>query len=210
MGCQCDLFRLPKIFQIVEEVSNIRLNVLGDFIDHRIDVALRISNQYVTVHHHKNMAYGGLLHQSLAQPIIIVSQQHRVSFMAFIAKAAEEKGKKGSPQPYRLCINIYGTEDDSGSIGVTLDNAGIYLQHPLFNDLALPYLNPHYLVRPGASHPESTSRQHLSILNRPSLSLSDNDRLKSDILQVMDTSAQGPSEYRQITPSDWLQTPLKP
>ena len=194
--------------QIIEKTPKIKLDVLGDFVDLRIDVALRISGQSVTVCHHDTMAYGGLLHQNLAQPLIEIIKQHHVSFVAFVSKAAEGEDK-AQQYPYRLCINVYGAKDAGTSVGDTLDNAGIYLQHPLSTDLTVPYINPHYLVRPCGSHPSPTSEQQPSAPTRPSLSLSSDERLKSSILKAMDNSAQGPSECSHITPSVWLRTPLK-
>lgn len=163
----------------------------------------------MTVCHHGTMAYGGLLHQNLAQPIIEISKQHQVSFVAFVSKA-EGKNRAQSNHPHSLCINVYGAKDASGSVGDVLDNAGIYLQHPLSDDLAVPYINPHYLVRPNGSHPSPALEHQPSAPSRSSLSLSSDERLKSSVLQAMDNSAQGPSDYSYITPSAWIRTPLKP
>ena len=155
------------------------------------------------------MAYGGLLRQSLAQAIIEISVHHRASFVAFVSKSAKDKHSAEPVSPYKLCINVFGPKDVSSSVGDVLDDAGIYLQHPLYCDLAGPYVNPHYLVRPGASHPIPSYEQELSTSTRPSLSLFNNELLKSSVLQAMDDSAQGPSEYSYIAPSTWIRTPLK-
>ena len=184
--------------------------MLGDFVDLRVDVCLKPSGQNVTVRHHDSMEYGGLLRPSLAQPIIQIFVQHHVSFVAFVLKANKGEEIAQSPRPYRLCINIYGPKDVGKSVGEVLDNAGIYLQHPLSSDLTGPYINPHYLVRPGASHPTPSDEQQLSIPDRPPLNLSSDERLKSNVLQAMDDSAQGPSEYSYIASSTWIRTPLKP
>ncbi|KAL8788591.1 MAG: hypothetical protein Q9195_007235 [Heterodermia aff. obscurata] len=194
---------------VIEESPNIRLDVLGDFVDLRIDVSLQPSGQSVTVRNHDSMAYGGLLRQSLAQTIIELIVQYHVSFLAFVMKAVKGEDIAKSPRPYRLCINIYGPKDASRSVGDVLDHAGIYLQHPLSSDLTGPYINPHYLVRPGASHPTHSIEQQLSVPARPSLTLSSDERLKSNVLQAMDDSAQGPSEYSYIASSTWIRTPLK-
>ena len=184
--------------------------MLGDFVDSRVDVCLKPSGQTVTVRNHDSMAYGGLLRPSLAQPIIQIFVQHHVSFVAFVLKAVKGEDIAQLARPYRLCINIYGPKDVSKSVGDVLDNAGIYLQHPLSIDLAGPYINPHYLVRPGANHPTPSVEQQLSIQTRPSSTLSSDERLKSNVLQAMDDSAQGPSNYSYIAPSTWIRTPLKP
>lgn len=184
--------------------------MLGDFVDFRIDVSLILSGHNATVRHQDSMAYGGLLRQSLAQPLIRIFVQHHVSFVAFVLKAVKGEDIAQSSRPYRLCIDVYGPKDAGKSVGDVLDNAGIYLQHPLSSDLAGPYINPHYLVRPGASHPIPSVEQQLSIPTRPSLTLSSDERLKSNVLQAMDDSAQGPSRYSYIEPSTWIRTPLKP
>ena len=156
------------------------------------------------------MAYGGLLRQSLAQPLIQIFVQHHVSFVAFVLKARKGEDMAQSSRPYRLCINVCGPQDVSRAVGDVLDDAGIYLQHPLSSDLSGPYINPHYLVRPGASHPTPNVEQHLSIPTRPSSTLSSDERLKRNVLQAIDDSAQGPSEYSYIASSTWIRTPLKP
>ena len=184
--------------------------MLGDFVDLRLDVCLKPSGHNVTVRHHDSMAYGGLLRPSLAQPIIQIFVQHQVSFVAFVLKAVKGEDIAESTRPYRLCINIYGLKDVGRSVGDVLDKAGIYLQHPLSSDLTGPYINPHYLVRPGATHPTPSIEEQMSIPNGPSFTLSSDERLKSNVLQAMDDSAQGPSEYSYIASSTWIRTPLKP
>ena len=183
--------------------------MLGDFVDLRIDVSLRLSGQTVTVRHHETMAYGGLLRQGLAQPLLQIFVQHHVSFVAFVLKAVKGEDIAQSSRPYRLCINVYGPKNVGKSVGDVLDKAGIYLQHPLSSDLTGPYINPHYLVRPGASYPTPSVEQQLSIPTRPSVTLSSHERLKSNVLQAMDDSALGPSRYSYVEPSTWIRTPLK-
>ncbi|KAL9046319.1 MAG: hypothetical protein Q9214_000815 [Letrouitia sp. 1 TL-2023] len=148
---------------IIEVDPSVRLDVLGDFVESRIEVALKISSQCVTVRHHDTTAYGGLLHQNLAWPLIEISKQPSVSFVAFVSNAPETGDDSRLVHPHRLCINVYGSEQVSGTIATMLDAAGIYLQHPYSSDLGVPYSNPHILVRPGGNHPAPSLEQHPSI-----------------------------------------------
>ena len=193
----------------MEQVSNIRLDVLGTFDDARIDVALKVSGNSVMVRHHDSMAYGGLLRQNLARPLIKVFEQYRVTLVAFILEPPKSKDVKREIGSYQLCITVYGIQEASRDVGEVLDHAGIYLQHPLSYDTAVPYINPHYLARSGGINPTPTSEEHVEASIRPSLCLSTDARLKGDVSQLIDDSAQGPSNYSKISPSSHLRTILK-
>ena len=193
----------------MEQVSNIRLDVLGTFDGARIDVALKVSGNSVMVRHHDSMAYGGLLPQNLARPLIKVSEQYRVTRVAFVLEPSKSKNVKREIVSYQLCIILYGMQEASRDVGEILDHAGIYLQHPLYYDTTVPYINPHYLVRPGRTNLTPTSEEHVEASIRPSLCLSTDARLKGNVSQLIDSSAQGPSNYLKISPSSHLRTILK-
>ena len=193
----------------MEHVSNIRLDVLGTSDGARIDVALKVSGNSVMVRHHESTAYGGLLRQNLARPLIKVSEQYRVTLVAFVLEPSESKDVKREIGSYQLCIIVYGMQEASRGVGEVLDHAGIYLQHPLSYDTTVPYINPHYLVRPGGTNPTPTSEERVEASIRPSLCLSTDARLKGDVSQLIDSSAQGPSNYLRIAPSSHLRTILK-
>lgn len=91
-----------------------------------------------------------------------------------------------------------------------LDKGNVHLQHPHVADLNPPYLNPHYLVRPGGKHPEPVTEHQLATAFQSSLNLAKNQEMKTNILTAMDDCAQGPSEYTQVVPSSRLRTKLKP
>lgn len=95
-------------------------------------------------------------------------------------------------------------------VGEILDHAGIYLQHPTSYDPTVPYINPHYLVRPGGTHPRPASEEQVEFSIRPSVSLSTDHQMKGDVIQLINNSAQGPSNYFRITPSPHIRTALKP
>lgn len=156
------------------------------------------------------MAYGGLLHQNLAWPLIEISKLPSVSFVAFVSKASQDGDKSRLGHSGKLCINVYGSKRVSGTVASVLDAAGIYLQHPFSTDLGVPYFNPHILIRPGGDHPAPSLEQHLSHSKTSSLNLSNLHSFRNDILQIMDYSAQGPSEYTQFAPGVGVRATLKP
>lgn len=199
-----------KDFQVIEENPIVKIDQLGQFMESRVEVCLRIAGHGVTVHHQDTMAYRGLLHQDLARPLIEICEQYGVSLFAFISKAADENNALRPNQSGRLCINLYGAKEISKNVGDVLDQAGTFLQHPQISDLAVPYFNPHYLVRPDGKHPALISEPQPAAAHETSLKLSTDHRLKSNVLRALDFSAQGPSEYSQIIPSVSIRTTLKP
>ena len=187
-----------------------RLDVLGKPDGKRIDVALKVLGTSMTVRHHDSMAYGGLLRQTLAEPLIEITSQYQVTLVAFILLLAEGKNVPQAERSRELCIIVYGTQEASRHVGDILDHAGIYLQHPTSYDPTMPYINPHYLVRPGGSPPVPSLEKQAALPIRPSVAISTDPRLKGDVLQMIDSSAQGPSNYSEITPSSQMLTTLKP
>ena len=190
-----------------------RLDVLGKPDGGRIDVALKVAagGASMTVRHSESMAYGGLLRQVLARALVEITCRYRVTLVAFIVvPAAEGKSVKKAERVCQLCVTVYGAREAGRYVGDILDQAGIYLQHPTSYDPAVPYINPHYLVRPGGTAPVVTFEQQATVPIRPSMALSTDQRLKGDVLQVIDSSAQGPSSYSEITPSSRMRTTLKP
>ena len=187
-----------------------RLDVLGKPDGTRIDVALKISGTSMTVRHHDSMAYAGLLRQNLAKPLIEITCQYQVTLVAFILVPAEGKNVPQADRFSQLCITVYGTQEAGRYVGEILDHAGIYLQHPTSYDPTMPYINPHYLIRPGGTPPVLALEKQATLPVRPSIALSTDQRLKGDVLQMIDSSAQGPSNYSEITPSSQMRTPLKP
>lgn len=53
-------------------------------------------------------------------------------------------------------IIVYGLASKRVAVGISLSNAGLYLQHPSQSeyDRDVEYINPHYLLRPGSHMPE--------------------------------------------------------
>ena len=187
-----------------------RLDVLGRFDSTGIDVALKISGTSITVRHHDSMAYGGILRQNLAKSLIDITYRYQVTLVAFILVPAKRKNVPQAGRSCQLCITVYGTQEASKNVGEVLDHAGIYLQHPTSYDPTMPCINPHYLVRPGGAPPVLTVEKQAALPIRPSIDLSTDQRLKGDVLQMINSSAHGPSNYSDVTPSSQMRTTLKP
>ena len=194
----------------MEEVSNMRLDVLGKSDGARIDVALKVSGNSMMVRHHDSMAYGGLLRQNLANPLIEITSQHGATLAAFLLEPAGRKDVPKENRSCQLCITVYGLQEASRYIGEILDHAGIYLQHPTSYDPTVTYINPHYLVRPGGTHPAPALEEQAELPIRPSTSLSIDQQLKGNVIQMINNSAEGPLNYLKTTPSPHIRTTLKP
>ena len=156
------------------------------------------------------MAYGGLLNNNLAKSLIEISNRFRVTLRGFILKPGKVEDVQQARGSCRLCITICGMQEASKYVGEILDKAGIYLQHPHFHDPTVPYINPHYLVRPGGAHPLAISYEQFNTPILPPLNLSTDERLKGDLFQVINNSAKGPLEYSRISPGTSMRTTLKP
>ena len=52
------------------------------------------------------------------------------------------------PSPKKMVVdvtvNICGPEELAGNVGETLSAISVYLQHPVFLEAGIPYINPHY------------------------------------------------------------------
>ena len=170
---------------------------------------LKISSHCITVHDVQTMDYRGLVGHGIALSLVKLHQEHNVSFLAFYESHTRKTSGSKKEQSGRLCINLYGVREDSSVVADILDEAGVYLQHPQTGDLTVPYVNPHYLVRPNGKHPEAITGLQVMETSQISFNLSVNQRLKSNIAQALDCSAQGPSHYSRIALSDSIRTSLK-
>ena len=111
-----------------------RLDVLGKSDGARIDVALKVSGNSMMVRHHDSMAYGGLLRQNLAKPLIEITRQYGATLTAFLLEPEQRKDVPQTTYSCQLCITVYGIQETSRYVGEILDHAGIYLQHPTSYD----------------------------------------------------------------------------
>lgn len=113
------------------------------------------------------------------------------------------------PEERSVRIVIYGLVAEKKEVGAVLSDAGLYFQHPLPTeyDGKLPYINPHYLLRPGSQMP---SLEGLSISGPEGSKVVDllDDVSKGRLMRIFDM-AQGPESPLQITPSPRLKSTLK-
>jgi hypothetical protein len=102
---------------------------------------------------------------------------------------------------------LYGFRKDKDAVGDTLSAAELYLQHPTAYDPGVEYINPQYLLRPGAQMPKLEQIFSATSISDPQQELL-NDSQKRQVYQIFD-SAVGPSTFSELLQSPRLQTPLK-
>lgn len=107
-------------------------------------------------------------------------------------------------------IIVYGIASQRFAIGNLLSDAGVYLQHPSVQeyDRNVKYINPHYLIRPGAQMPDL---EQLSInsdagVEKPAESLDEVN--KSCVMCIFDLANEVGS-LRTVEPSRRLQSTLQ-
>ncbi|KAL3478348.1 hypothetical protein BJX99DRAFT_245653 [Aspergillus californicus] len=89
--------------------------------------------------------------------LITVDQQCTIRLAGTLIAPKTVKGAK-SQSDGDACVRIvvYGCESERGAVGGILSEADVFLQRPtsVDRDHSLPYINPHYLLRPGDDMPE--------------------------------------------------------
>lgn len=174
-----------------------------------VDAHLKVLGSIVTIHHHTSMAYAGLLDRKVAKIIGEISKVCAIASTTCVpGKRSKLKKAISSSQPSEVFITLYGFQKDGDCVGRILDDAGLFLQHPLCYDDSVRYENPHYLTRPGK--PFLVPEAAIPIARSPNQStiLSDRDPLRNQVLDIFD-SAQGPRVYHEVAESPRLCTPLK-
>jgi len=110
-----------------------------------------------------------------------------------------------------LRLVLYGHISDEEAVGKALSDNDLYLQHPSLTecDGRVPYFNPQYLLRPGASMPEL---ENLMISGQEKSRRQAGDPLdeveRSRLLQIFE-SAHDPNATFGIHQSSRLQSTLK-
>ena len=118
--------------------------------------------------------------------------------------------KTASSQECPVRIVVYGQASGRFAIGNLLSDDGLYLQHPSLSeyDSNVKYINPHYLLRPGAQMPdlEQLSINSDSEIGKSSKSLDEVD--KSRFIRIFDLANQvgGPLT---VQPSHRLRSTLQ-
>ncbi|KAH3574796.1 hypothetical protein KXV95_007224, partial [Aspergillus fumigatus] len=82
-------------------------------------------------------------------------EQHTIKLAGTLLAPSDPKEANSQPSAV-IRIILYGREDEKGAVGACLSEAGVYLQHPRDTeyDHRIPYVNPHFLVRPGGEMPK--------------------------------------------------------
>lgn len=135
---------------------------------------------------------------------------------AFIMVAPKRKKAKPDIWPISyirspIRIIVYGLFSEMNAVAHLLSEGKLYLQHPSAGeyDLSVPYQNPHYLLRPGASMP---SLEKLSISASSDITRSTTCDLtvfeKARYLQVFESVVDTDKAYG-IVPSTRLKSVLK-
>ena len=127
-----------------------------------------------------------------------LSDHHCVNFVAFLPARLKKDHKTKASNACDIHIIVYGLRAELDTVGKSLADDKVFLQHPHAHDEAVPYDNPHYLKRPGSE---------IEISELPKLQM--NQQLASNIMANVFDSAQGPHIWSEVSVSLRLQTPLK-
>ena len=162
--------------------------------------------------------YAGLINSSALRVLLTDwSIQFNAVLIATHCKqdSVSKKTKVHKPTLSRDCpvrIIVYGLASERFAVGNLLSDDGLYLQHPSISeyDRNVEYLNPHYLLRPGAQMP---NLEHLSInpdsgVEKPSESLDEVN--KSRFIRIFDLAHEvggpltvQPSHRLRSTPQEY-------
>lgn len=143
---------------------------------------------------HDSNKYAGLITSSALRTL---SKDRSIQLNAILMAphykqdSISKKGKIQIPNSSRECpvrIIIYGLTSARFRVGNLLSDDGLYLQHPSLGeyDRNVEYINPHYLLRPGAQMPdlEQLSINSDSRVEKPSESLDEVN--KSRFIRIFD------------------------
>lgn len=83
---------------------------------------------------------------------VLIASLHKQDRVSKKTKTHEVCSSRECP----VRIIVYGLACERVAVGSLLSDAGLYLQHPSLRerDRSVKYVNPHYLLRPGADMPE--------------------------------------------------------
>lgn len=116
------------------------------------------------------------------------------------------------PQECVLRIALSGLREQADALGELLSEAGLYLQHPFLDDFDrdLEYVNPHYLLRPGAAMPKLTYSNESDTSEGKKASTPDvlDEARKSQFLRLFDAANDGQVQTL-LRPSERLNVTLK-
>lgn len=111
------------------------------------------------------------------------------------------------PRECPLRIVISGLSSEGNAIGDVLSNAGLHFQHPSVDDFDArlqKYVNPHWLLRPGAEMPRLTET---GVLAEPQAAEALDEMKRSRVMRLFDSANDGQIQLR-LEPSPRLRTVL--
>lgn len=134
----------------------------------------------------------------------------RVTLAATSIAQDKDKDRKQSQKRRDIAveITIYGFQVDMDAIGNILSDGDLFLQHPTEYDPGVNYINPQYLVRPGAQMAEF---KDMAIAAVEKMTVSKDildEKRTSEVLRIFD-NASGPSTFGEVQPSARLRTRLQ-
>ena len=179
-------------------------NVSEEGSDLRVEVSLKVINEMMHVQQSSSGNYLGILNVKTAKTLTRLLDRSSVKLVAFALidrRANLTKGTTRRSVSQVVHIVVYGFNEESNTVGDSLADGGIFLQHPLAYDENIHYDNPQYLKRPGSSIelPESAEVKPLR----------GKSPLTSDKIAKIFQRAQGPPIWSDVNASTRLKTQLK-
>ncbi|XXH03323.1 hypothetical protein Hte_009721 [Hypoxylon texense] len=178
-----------------------------------VPVSLWFSGDLVKLYIDGSKDYVGLF-KSSGLSTLVQGFSVTLDSVLILPKARKENSKRRSfvhqPIAVQVRIVIYGCREDLDAVGTHLDSHGVYLQIPTEYDHTIEYINPQYLLRPGASMPRVMSGSS-RVLSKSKCEMSSDvldDEPKGQLQQIFN-SADGPTMFREVEPSKRLCTALK-
>ena len=184
--------------------SHLRLDALGDPAEALIKVSLDFRDDLTIIRDPETQKYCGLLPHQTAHALALICDNHQATLLTLLSIKGMRKGKPMQ----ELLILVYGLGSLENVIANTLDEAGLFLQHPHGIELLAPYRNPHILCRPGLSSMMMDFSEQTIIPSRSTQNLSENRSLQHQVQDILD-SAQGPDIFKEALVSPRLRTALK-
>ncbi|CZR41600.1 uncharacterized protein FPRO_11189 [Fusarium proliferatum ET1] len=179
---------------------------LSEDLSH-VPIELRFSGHVISLHVEGSGTYMGRIE---SKAIVDLVEDYQVTLVTTLECPPVKKKKSADSfqTPKTLHIVVYGLRKDMNEIGDILEDSELFLQHPTEYDTRLEYLNPQYLLRPGATIPKADSATFQAIAKQHSPEQVMAEKAKSEVHRVFD-SASGPSTFTHILPSSRLITSLQ-
>lgn len=190
---------------------------LSDQARNYVNTDMRVSGSIFKLYDIHCKKYMGLFHSFTLSQLVeefSITLSSRISAATDPERKTDEKKQQESsylkPHNQRLLAHviIYGHHRDMNKVGQILSLDGLYLQHPVQCDLAVPYKNPQYFLPPGMDMPQL---QDLAIAGHLNIS-EDEEQLEfaqeKEVLQAFD-GADGPDTYINVQQSPRLRTQLR-